>query len=168
MLVSLFIFIASGTNLFFSLQDKSTKEVPLRKVKTPLKPDAPVTEIQEDQAEKAAPVADSSDPIVDKKEETKAVEMKPAQKKAPEKRNILFSLYSSRAKKVSVIGDFNNWYEDPLKKDGKLWKKAIKLKPGKYKYLFKVDGRRIKDPNNAKVSKDGKSLIVVKSITASK
>jgi len=83
-------------------------------------------------------------------------------------RNILFSVHSSVAKDVYIIGDFTKWFREPLtKKKGNLWTLAKKLTPGTYEYLYVVDGRRVKDPNNKKVSNGGKSLITVKPIPGS-
>jgi hypothetical protein len=54
------------------------------------------------------------------------------------------------AKKVSVAGSFNGWNPDNfsmVKKDGR-WIFPIFLKPGKYTYKFRVDGKWILDPGN--------------------
>ena len=67
------------------------------------------------------------------------------------KSNYVFKLdqYLS-AEKVTVTGSFNGWNEDNfvmVKKDGK-WIFPIYLKPGKYTYKYKVDGKWIRDPGN--------------------
>ena len=49
-----------------------------------------------------------------------------------------------------------------MKKDKK-WQVVIPLEAGTYKYMFVVDEKRVRDPNN-KNSADGKSLINVKPI----
>ncbi len=54
------------------------------------------------------------------------------------------------AKVVTVAGSFNDWNPDNfimVKKDGK-WTFPIYLKPGKYTYKFRVDGKWIIDPGN--------------------
>jgi len=54
------------------------------------------------------------------------------------------------AKKVTLAGTFNGWDENNFvmtKKDGR-WTFPIYLKPGKYTYKFKVDGKWILDPGN--------------------
>lgn len=84
---------------------------------------------------------------------------------ATKKRNILFSLPRPNAKKVFIIGDFNKWYRQPMKKQGKAWQVSVELKPGRYQYLFVVDDKRIVDPNNKSVA-DGKSVLVVKPAAA--
>ncbi len=66
-------------------------------------------------------------------------------------RNILFQYRSSKARSVSIIGEFNDWIPQPLqKKDKNLWQITLKLKPGKYAYNYLVDGNIILDPNNLK------------------
>ena len=60
-----------------------------------------------------------------------------------------FKLYAPQAKRVSLVGDFNNWDTSALsaKKDSRgNWAVEIKLKPGKYQYKFFVDGSWVNDP----------------------
>lgn len=79
------------------------------------------------------------------------------------KRNILFTYQASSAKEVFIIGDFNNWFREPMKKNAKgNWRATIKLSPGTYEYMFVVDGKRTRD-SKGKRSPDGtKSVVVVK------
>ncbi|HLD29452.1 MAG TPA: glycogen-binding domain-containing protein, partial [bacterium] len=76
-----------------------------------------------------------------------------------EKRNIGFSFRHSKAKKVQIIGDFNNWVPQPLKK-GKnyIWKITLRLAPGEYAYNFVVDGKPIRDPYNQKICNAGRGF----------
>ncbi|HET7854189.1 MAG TPA: 4-alpha-glucanotransferase, partial [Candidatus Methylomirabilis sp.] len=73
---------------------------------------------------------------------------KPAQPKA---RPVSFQWTATEANAVSVVGDFNNWdpQAHPLRKgkDG-LWKVTLRLKPGRYEYMFIVDGEWREDPRN--------------------
>lgn len=65
-----------------------------------------------------------------------------------------FIFFSSIAKKVSIIGDFNDWIEQPMKKiDKNRWELTIEIPEGTYLYNFVVDGKIIVDPNNKKPSK---------------
>jgi hypothetical protein len=65
-----------------------------------------------------------------------------------------FVYFSSKAKKVSLIGDFNNWTEQPMRKVGKnRWEISIEIPEGVYLYNFVVDGKIILDPNNKKPPK---------------
>jgi len=67
------------------------------------------------------------------------------------KPKITFSLNSSDAKEVILMGDFNNWSpkKHPMQRDENgIWKKAVMLPPGKYEYKFIVDGQWKEDPQN--------------------
>lgn len=70
----------------------------------------------------------------------------------PPVRNIKFVFFSSKAKKVSVIGDFNDWLPQSLIKVApNKWEITLKITPGKnYLYNFLVDGKVVLDPNNKK------------------
>ena len=82
-------------------------------------------------------------------------------------RNILFQYRDSRAKEVSLVGDFNDWSPESLSKEANhLWKLVRQLEPGEYTYKFIVDAKWLPDPNNPKRVPDGyggeSSLLVVK------
>lgn len=67
------------------------------------------------------------------------------------KRRVTFFIEAQQANNVSLMGDFNDWNEKkhPMKKEtGKVWKKTIFLNPGRYEYMFLVDGQWQKDPKN--------------------
>lgn len=89
-------------------------------------------------------------------------------KKIPYKRKILFQYRDSIPKRVSIIGDFNQWSPQLMKKgEGHLWSIALELEPGTYAYNFVIDGRVIRDPNNKKTKQANQkipsSLLVVQS-----
>lgn len=68
--------------------------------------------------------------------------------------------YSPDARKVSIIGDFNNWDVRglPLTPTGRkgLWEVNLRLKQGVYSYNFFIDGKIIvPDPNSSTQSPDG-------------
>ncbi len=54
----------------------------------------------------------------------------------------LFKYQDSRAKQVSLVGDFNQWSSNAHKmnKIGNIWSIGVALKPGRYQYVFLVDG----------------------------
>jgi hypothetical protein len=63
-----------------------------------------------------------------------------------------------KAESVSVAGDFNGWHPDatPLRRsaDG-YWSVSLPLKPGRYHYMFVVDGEEwVTDPFATDVSHD--------------
>jgi 1,4-alpha-glucan branching enzyme len=64
-----------------------------------------------------------------------------------------FSLHAPNVNEVYLAGDFNDWQyeakEYRLRKfKGDIWKKMLKLKPGRYEYQFIVDGQWWCDPGN--------------------
>jgi 1,4-alpha-glucan branching enzyme len=72
-------------------------------------------------------------------------------KSGQSRRRVTFAYYAPRAGEVFVLGDFNNWdmQAHPMRKDSDgLWKKITYLQPGRYEYLFMVDGRWCCDPRN--------------------
>lgn len=91
---------------------------------------------------------------------THAVELENLQKEALELINkqisqfmqTEFKLFAPQAEEVYLAGDFNKWRPDRnsklIRQDGGIWKKTIKLKPGRYRYRFVVDGKWQEDPDN--------------------
>ncbi|MFZ5774446.1 MAG: isoamylase early set domain-containing protein [Thermodesulfobacteriota bacterium] len=65
--------------------------------------------------------------------------------------SIEFSIIAPEASEVYLVGDFNDWNAAGSKmrkfKDGSC-KKKVQLKPGRYEYLFLVDGTWKIDPTN--------------------
>jgi 1,4-alpha-glucan branching enzyme len=62
-----------------------------------------------------------------------------------------FSLEAAEAKKVLLMGDFNNWSpkKHPMQKDENgIWNKAVMLSYGDHEYKFLVDGQWREDPRN--------------------
>ena len=67
------------------------------------------------------------------------------------KRKVTFSMNSSDAEEVILMGDFNNWNpkKHPMQKDRNgMWVKSVIISPGKYEYKFLVDGQWKEDPQN--------------------
>jgi Glycogen recognition site of AMP-activated protein kinase len=63
------------------------------------------------------------------------------------------------ARSVSVAGDFNGWNPDQTKlerSEGGVWTATIPLKPGRYQYMFVIDGKQwIADPLATEDAIDG-------------
>lgn len=63
------------------------------------------------------------------------------------------------AQSVAVAGDFNGWNPGQTKlerSEGGLWTATIPLKPGRYQYMFVIDGKQwIADPLAGEASGDG-------------
>ena len=73
---------------------------------------------------------------------------------------VVFRFKAPDAKRVSVVGAFNGWdpQAHPLRgpdRDG-VWTLSLLLPPGRYRYLFVVDGVRwVPDPSAAVSEADG-------------
>lgn len=88
-------------------------------------------------------------------------------KKVAKTRKVFFQYRDSVPKKVSIIGDFNQWVPQLMSKGtAHLWTISMDLPTGEYAYNFIVDGRIIRDPNNKKNrqanQKIPSSILVVK------
>jgi hypothetical protein len=156
MAVSMAMTAGSGYYVVTELQNRqATVNVPLQQVKRPVPP--PV---------KPAPLAQAPAAALTPTPTATTLPAPAPQEKSKEtqaKRTILFSLTAPNAKKVFVVGDFNDWFREPMKRKGHgPWTAAIKLEPGEHSYMFVVDGRKIRDPKIKKVSDDGKSVVSVK------
>lgn len=69
----------------------------------------------------------------------------------PEVKFVKFSLWAPDAKSVMIAADFNRWNAEllPLSRlQNGTWEVLIPLPPGKYNYLYKVDGALMADPGN--------------------
>ncbi|MEP2772951.1 MAG: alpha-amylase family glycosyl hydrolase [Fulvivirga sp.] len=69
--------------------------------------------------------------------------------KKSNKETITFS-YTGKAELVQIKGEFNAWNPNNtvLAKEGDTFNTSVTLNPGQYQYLFVVDGKEIRDPNN--------------------
>lgn len=86
--------------------------------------------------------------------DTTKTELQQTEKKL---RHIRFSYFSAKAQNVSIIGDFNNWMPQPLKKVDKSkskWEIVLEMPNGKYLYNFLVDGKIVTDINNKKPTEE--------------
>lgn len=65
---------------------------------------------------------------------------------------ISFEYFAPSAKSVFLAGTFNNWNEtsDPLKKGKEgTWQTSLSLEPGRYEFLYVVDGQWQCDQNGS-------------------
>ena len=75
-------------------------------------------------------------------------------KNAVKRKRVTLTLEAPHAKRVHLMGDFNQWNEKkhPMKKESHgLWKKIIMVPPGRYEYRFLVDGQWQNDPANDQI-----------------
>ena len=66
---------------------------------------------------------------------------------------VLFTIEAPEAAHVQLAGDFNGWAPDRSEMEpvGRVWKKMLKLAPGRYRYRYVIDGQWRSDPRNAAV-----------------
>jgi chromosome partitioning protein len=66
---------------------------------------------------------------------------------------VMFSIEAFDAEQVHLAGDFNDWSLDGSEMEpiGGVWKKVVKLPPGRYRYRYVIDGHWKSDPLNAEV-----------------
>ena len=69
-------------------------------------------------------------------------------------------LNNNKTHTVAIAGDFNSWNPgDNLLEDADgdgIWTATLKLKPGRYEYMFVLDGKKwVPDPNALRYVKDG-------------
>ncbi len=66
---------------------------------------------------------------------------------------VMFSIGALNAERVQLAGDFNDWTLDGSEMEplGGVWRKIVKLPPGRYRYRYVIDGQWQSDPLNAAV-----------------
>jgi chromosome partitioning protein len=66
---------------------------------------------------------------------------------------VTFTIEAPGAAHVQLAGDFNDWTPDGTEMEavGLVWKKTLKLAPGRYRYRYVIDGEWHSDPHNAVV-----------------
>ena len=72
--------------------------------------------------------------------------------------NVRFIYTDSKARSVCVAGNFNGWSKgsDCMNKNGSTWSLEKQLAPGRYQYLFVVDGQTWrKDPGAVLTESNG-------------
>lgn len=75
---------------------------------------------------------------------------------------VVFRLEDTGAAKVFLAGDFNNWNPkmDSMVKRGGAWELRLYLVPGRYRYMFVVDGENMPDPDNPNRDGDGNTFFI--------
>ncbi|MCU0640038.1 MAG: glycogen-binding domain-containing protein [Candidatus Krumholzibacteria bacterium] len=75
---------------------------------------------------------------------------------------VVFTLEFPGAQKVFLAGDFNAWNPtmDRMEQDGGNFEIRLYLVPGKYRYMFIVDGEQIADPDNPWRDEEGKTFFI--------
>jgi chromosome partitioning protein len=67
---------------------------------------------------------------------------------------VTFTVEAPTAAHVHLAGDFNDWSLDDseMEATGPVWKKTLKLAPGRYRYRYVIDGEWRSDPQNPAVA----------------
>ena len=75
---------------------------------------------------------------------------------------VIFRFEDPGAAKVFLAGDFNNWNPkmDSMVKRGSAWELRLYLVPGRYRYMFVVDGENMPDPDNPNIDADGNTFFI--------
>jgi 1,4-alpha-glucan branching enzyme len=82
-------------------------------------------------------------------EKTAAVNAVAVKRETPKPPRVVLELVHPSARQVFVAGSFNNWQPEqtPLVAAGNgRWTGDLKVAPGRYEYLFVVDGQWLPDP----------------------
>jgi chromosome partitioning protein len=63
---------------------------------------------------------------------------------------VVFTVLAPDAERVQLVGDFNGWKLEgnEMEPAGRIWKKVLKLNPGRHQYRYVVDGHWQSDPLN--------------------
>lgn len=66
---------------------------------------------------------------------------------------VLFTIEAPDAVQVQLAGDFNDWMPDSgeMEPVGGVWRKTLRLAPGRYRYRYVIDGQWRCDPRNPAV-----------------
>lgn len=86
------------------------------------------------------------------RQEVAAAAAEPGLAAAPELTpdGVLFSVEAPNAAQVQVAGDFNDWRpaSGEMEPAGRMWKRTLKLAPGRYRYRYVIDGQWCRDARN--------------------
>jgi hypothetical protein len=73
---------------------------------------------------------------------------KPVAPPAPVQPKVRLELSKPGAQSVAIAGSFNSWQPEQAKTTGNGgWVKELTIAPGRYEYMFVVDGQWMADPN---------------------
>lgn len=125
----------------------------------------PVVVVQEPVAAKPEPVAEPA-PKADEQEQPAEQAEKPAKAsvvvadnpKSSKYRRVTFR-YFGEGKKVSIVSGFTMAKPQALRKKNGAWETTLSIAPGKYRFLFIVDGVNTPDPYSPQ--ENGRSVLIV-------
>ena len=91
-----------------------------------------------------------AEPVKSELVKAQPVKILPAKPPTSKIGTVSFQLVKPEAKRVCVAGSFNDWKPEmaPLAPaDNGRWVADLPIRPGRYEYLFVVDGQWLPDPN---------------------
>lgn len=146
-----------------------TKKETKKETKTPAAPAVKAPKVQEIAAEPVVvvpePVAEPA-PKADEQEQPVEQAEKPAKAsvvvadnpKSSKYRRVTFR-YFGEGKKVSIVSGFTMAKPQALRKKNGAWETTLSIAPGKYRFLFIVDGVNTPDPYSPQ--ENGRSVLIV-------
>ena len=146
-----------------------TKKETKKETKTPTAPAVKAPKVQEITAEPVVvapePVAEPA-PKADEQEQPAEQAEKPAKAsvvvadnpKSSKYRRVTFR-YFGEGKKVSIVSGFTMAKPQALRKKNGAWETTLSIAPGKYRFLFIVDGVNTPDPYSPQ--ENGRSVLIV-------
>lgn len=146
-----------------------TKKETKKETKTPAAPAVKAPKVQEITAEPVVvvqePVAEPA-PKADEQEQPAEQAEKPAKAsvvvadnpKSSKYRRVTFR-YFGEGKKVSIVSGFTMAKPQALRKKNGAWETTLSIAPGKYRFLFIVDGVNTPDPYSPQ--ENGRSVLIV-------
>ena len=146
-----------------------TKKETKKETKTPAVPAVKAPKVQEITAEPVVvvqePVAEPA-PKADEQEQPAEQAEKPAKAsvvvadnpKSSKYRRVTFR-YFGEGKKVSIVSGFTMAKPQALRKKNGAWETTLSIAPGKYRFLFIVDGVNTPDPYSPQ--ENGRSVLIV-------
>lgn len=146
-----------------------TKKETKKETKAPVAPAVKAPKVQEIAAEPVVvvpePVAEPA-PKADEQEQPAEQAEKPAKAsvvvadnpKSSKYRRVTFR-YFGEGKKVSIVSGFTMAKPQSLRKKNGTWETTLSIAPGKYRFLFIVDGVNTPDPYSPQ--ENGRSVLIV-------
>lgn len=146
-----------------------TKKETKKETKTPAAPAVKAPKVQEIAAEpvvvvpepvaEPAPKADEQDQPAEQAEKpAKASVVVADNPKSSKYRRVTFR-YFGEGKKVSIVSGFTMAKPQALRKKNGAWETTLSIAPGKYRFLFIVDGVNTPDPYSPQ--ENGRSVLIV-------
>lgn len=118
----------------------------------------PVVVVPEPVAEPAPKAAEQEQPAEQAEKPAKASVVVADNPKSSKYRRVTFR-YFGEGKKVSIVSGFTMAKPQALRKKNGVWETTLSIAPGKYRFLFIVDGVNTPDPYSPQ--ENGRSVLIV-------